>query len=358
MTKKPIKFFALALLAMLLCTSVFACESTGSGNGGNTDSVIKSLEAKESSYILKIGESLLLTNCYTLEGNSALSAAQKACTYTSSDEKVAVISGKKVEAVETGEATITVTSKVDNTKYCEFTIKVGRVFIDHATTFIPAEDDFSNEWDDVNDKAGWFRTSSKLSQNYYNVKGVNSDTWYVETTITVHEVGILADTGEQDKYPKVGIAARDPENQANMITFFLDASIEEDNYWDNCGFCEVNTSVWSWDEKSTEADARHNTTCFPIGKSVTYNQAVTLGVARVGEWFHVFVNGAYKGSVKLSAARGILMNTNTGAPLASTVSFWGFNLDVTFSNYYATTDLTEMQAKGYVPANPSDVYPE
>ena len=45
MTKKPIKFFALALLAMLLCTSVFACETEDKGNGGDTGSAIKSLVA-------------------------------------------------------------------------------------------------------------------------------------------------------------------------------------------------------------------------------------------------------------------------------------------------------------------------
>ena len=66
MTKKPIKFFALALLAMLLCTSVIACESNDQGNGGDTGSAIKTLVANEASYTLKIGESLLLKNCFTI----------------------------------------------------------------------------------------------------------------------------------------------------------------------------------------------------------------------------------------------------------------------------------------------------
>ena len=118
MTKKPIKFFAIAVLAMLLCTGLAAC--------GEEESAIKSLTANESVYSLKIGETLLLTNCYKIEGNATLSAAQKACEYTSSDENVAKISNKKVEGVETGEATITVTSKVDPSKSCSFTIKVGK----------------------------------------------------------------------------------------------------------------------------------------------------------------------------------------------------------------------------------------
>lgn len=371
MTKKPIKFFALALLAMLLCTSVFACESNDQGNGGDTGSAIKTLVAKEESYTLKIGESLLIKNCFTIEGNSALSAAQKACTYTSSDETVAKISGQKVEAVDSGEATITVTSKVDNTKFCEFKVKVGKVFIDRDSSFIPEEDDFSKEWNDETDKPGWFRTKSMLAQNYYTVKGVESDTWYVETTISLHEVGILAETNEKDRWPKIGIVARDPENPSNMVAFFLNASIglndtydeagnlvkgADNNSWNEFGYCEVAAGRWAWQEGVGDTDARHHDYCWKSNSNITFNTEFTLGVARIGLEFHVFINGQYAGSVKLDPTLQLLCQAN-GTPVASTVAFYGFNLDATFSNYRAVTDAAEVtkEIKAKIPAEPKFV---
>ena len=82
---------------------------------------------------------------------------------------------------------------------------------------IPSEDDFSNEWNDETN-TGWFRTSSGMI-NYYYIAGIYSTQWYVETDITVHNVVA------EDRWPKIGIAARDPENTSNMVAFFLNASI-------------------------------------------------------------------------------------------------------------------------------------
>ena len=55
MTKNPIKFYALALLAVLLCSSLFACGTTDSGN-----SVIKAVLGKKEKVELKVGKSVSL----------------------------------------------------------------------------------------------------------------------------------------------------------------------------------------------------------------------------------------------------------------------------------------------------------
>lgn len=377
MTKKPIKMFALALLAMLLCCSAFACDMSGGNTGGNTGGtddaeVVKSVKALEEKFTLKIGESVALSDCYEVVPVSGkLSAAQKACTVTSSDEKIAKVDGKKIVAVESGEATITVVSKIDDSKSCEFIIKVGKVFIDRSNSYID-EDDFTNEWDDENDKPGSFRTISKLSNNYYNVKGVESTTWYVETTIKVHSFGTLLNpdgTESQDRWPKIGIVTRDPSNTTNMVTFFMSATIgindtydgngnlvlgADNNTWTEFGFCEVKNGHWAWEQNVTNSDARHHDYCW-TSTPITYETEFKLGVARVDGNFHVYINGSYAGSVALDPNLEILCTAN-GTQIASSVAFYGFSTDATFSNYFATTDASLINAK-YVPQAPNFVTP-
>ena len=127
--KKIITAVSLVLMACMLCLVV-----TGCGNQPSKDtepqSPIASLKATENSTTLKVGESILLTNFYEIKGTSTLNAAQRACTYESSNPDVVNINAKRAEAVAPGTATITVTSKVDPTKSCTFDVVVSKVFID------------------------------------------------------------------------------------------------------------------------------------------------------------------------------------------------------------------------------------
>ena len=358
--KKFVKALALALVACILCLAVAGCgdnqtETPDAGNGGNDKVVgIASLTATEPTTTLKIGESVLLTNLYEIKGTSTLSAAQRACTYTSSNPDVVKINARRAEAVAPGTATITVTSNVDSTKSCTFEIVVARVFIDRELSMIPTEDDFTNEWDEEKG-TGSFRTSSGIT-NFYFVADIYSTQWYVETEITLHSVNW------DDRWPKIGIVAQGENSKGveTMVAFFLNASIglndsyndngefirgEDHNNWNEFGVCEVaQGDHWAWEAGITNSLARHHDYCWNTGdNTITYDTTFKLGVARDGDSFHVYINGNYAGSFQLDTNLDILCEN--GETFASHIGFYHFSCDATFSNYSATQDATEVAKK-------------
>lgn len=349
------KTLAVILLICMFCMAVAGCDNGGKpSESKNPGSAIESLTATEASTTLKIGESILITNFYEIKGTSALSAAQRACTYESSNSEIVKINAKRAEAVAPGTATITVTSKVDTTKSCSFEVVVAKVFIDRDLSMIPSEDDFTNEWDETTG-TGSFRTNSGLT-NFYYIADINSTQWYVETDITVHKVNF------DDRWPKVGIVAagKNSSGVETMVAFFLNASIglndtydengnllkgEDNNAWNEFGVCEVaQGGHWAWEAGITNSLARHHDYAWNTGDNkITFETTFKLGVARDGANFHVYVNGQYMGSFQLSASLDILYEN--GAPMASHVAFYHFNSEVTFSNYLATADAAEVAKK-------------
>lgn len=306
-------------------------------------SVIKDLTAKELLVNIKIGDSILLTSYYSIEGNVALSAAQKNCTYTSSDEEVIKINGKKAEAVGVGEATITVTSKADTTKTCTFDIKVTNVFIDRDLTMIPSEDDFTNEWNDELE-TGEFKTNSMIS-NFYYVRGINSKNWYLETQITIHEIA------QGEEWPKIGLFARsmNSNDKETMVAFYLNAEIGKENntQWTKFGFCEAAPGPrWAWEDGITDSLARHQDAAYEVATPITYNTTFRLGVAREDDAFHVYINEAYAYSYQLNKSLDVLCEN--GQTLESNAGFYQYNSKVTFSNYKYELEVTK-----YRPTNPN-----
>ena len=369
--KKFLKVLTICLLVFALCFVAVGCnKDNGTGDGGNTDAGNNSnnndsgaltitLTATEPSTSVKIGESILITNFYEIKGSSTLSAAQRACTYVSSNEEVVKINNKRAEAVGAGTATITVTSSVDNTKSCSFEVVVAKTFIDRDLSMIPTEDDFSGEWDDAAG-TGSFRTSSGIT-NFYYLSDVYSTQWYVETDITIHSVNW------DDRWPKIGIVAqnKNADGVETMVAFYLNASIGlndhydengtfvrgEDNLnWNEFGVSEVaQGGHWAWEDGITNSLARHHDYCWNTGdNTITYGTTFKLGVARDGDNFHVYINGAYAGSFQLSSELDILYEN--GKSVESHVGFYHFSCDATFSNYSATTDAAAVAGK--VPAEP------
>ncbi len=355
------KFLAVALVVCLLCMAVAGCANNGEGE--QKGSAIESLTAKETSVTLKIGDSVLITNYYEIKGSSALSAAQRTCTYESSDPEIVKISGKRAEAVSSGTATITITSKVDETKSCSFDVVVSKVFIDRELSMIPTEDDFSNEWDEATG-TGSFKTSSGLT-NFYYIADISSTQWYVETDIIVHKVNF------DDRWPKIGIVAagKNSSGVETMVAFFLNASIglsdtyddkgelikgADNNSWNEFGVCEVaQGGHWAWEAGITNSLARHHDYAWNTGDSkITFETTFKMGLARDGANFHLYVNGNYMGSFQLSESLDILYEN--GKPMDSHVAFYQFNSEVTFANYMATSDPAEVAKK--IPAAP--VYTE
>ncbi len=365
--KKMIRTIALSLLVCILCLTATGCflqdffQDPDKTDPSKTEpqSAIQSLTATESSTTVKVGESILLTNFYEIKGTSALSAAQRACTYESSNPDVVKINAKRAEAVASGTATITVTSKVDPTKSCSFDVIVSKVFIDREMSMIPSEDDFTNEWDDATG-TGSFRTSSGIT-NFYYIADIYSTQWYVETEITLHTVNW------DDRWPKIGIVAQNKNESGveTMVAFFLNASIglhdsydengnfirgEDNNHWNEFGVAEVAPGGhWAWEAGITNSLARHHDYAWNTGDSkITFDTKFKLGVARDGANFHVYVNDNYMGSFQLSSELDVLYEN--GQPVASNVAFYHFSCDATFSNYLATQDPAEVTKK--IPAEP------
>lgn len=357
--KKLITAVSLVLMACMLCLAITGCGGEQTTKETEPGSPIASLTATEASTTIKIGESILLTNFYEIKGTSTLSAAQRACTYESSNPDVVKINAKRAEAVASGTATITVTSKADPTKTCTFDVIVSKVFIDRDMSMIPSEDDFTNEWDDATG-TGSFRTSSGIT-NFYYVADIYSTQWYVETEITLHSVNW------DDRWPKIGIVAQNKNDSGveTMVAFFLNASIglndyydeggnfvrgEDNNNWNEFGVAEVAPGGhWAWEAGITNSLARHHDYAWSTGDNkITFETKFKLGVARDGANFHVYVNDNYMGSFQLSSELEVLYEN--GQPVASNVAFYHFSCDATFSNYRATQDAAEVANK--IPAEP------
>ena len=371
--KKIIAALTLAILVCLMSFGLASCQTPetpdtnkdpgttdqgGKEENKDPESVIASLTATESSTEMKVGDTILLTNFYEIKGTSSLSAAQRACTYESSNPEIVKINAKRAEAVAPGTATITITSNADNTKTCSFEVTVSKVFIDRELSMIPSEDDFTNEWDSESG-TGSFRTSSGIT-NFYYIADIESTQWYVETDITVHAVNW------DDRWPKIGIVAsgKNSSGVETMVAFFLNASIGlndswtdaglvkgQDNLnWNEFGVCEVAQGQhWAWEQGITNSLARHHDYAWNTGtNTITFGTTFKLGVARDGMNFHVYVNGNYMGSFALSSELDILYED--GQPLASHVGFYQFSSDVTFANYFATQDAAKVAEK--IPESP------
>ena len=367
--KKIIAALTLAILVCLMSFGLASCQTPetpdtnkdpgttdqgGKEENKDPENVIASLTATESSTEMKVGDTILLTNFYEIKGSSSLSAAQRACTYESSNPEIVKINAKRAEAVAPGTATITITSNADNTKTCSFEVTVSKVFIDRELSMIPSEDDFTNEWDSESG-TGSFRTSSGIT-NFYYIDDIESTQWYVETDITVHTVNW------DDRWPKIGIVAsgKNSSGVETMVAFFLNASIglndsydengnlvkaPDNNNWNEFGVCEVAQGQhWAWEQGITNSLARHHDYAWNTGtNTITFGSTFKLGVARDGMNFHVYVNGNYMGSFALSSELDILYEN--GQPIASHVGFYQFSSDVTFANYFATQDADKVAEK-------------
>lgn len=314
---------------------------TTSSEETSEDSVIKSLVAKSEVVNARIGETSLITSYYSITGKSSLSAAQKKCTYETSNESIVKIVNTSMKAVGVGEATITVTSKVDTTKTCSFKVVVKDIFFSRETSSIQPDDDFDQE---LLEDGGIVRTKASFTGDYF-INGIDSTTWMATTEITVNSVT------PSEKFPKFGIVASTGSNAAeggdNRLYFFLNAEIgnSENSSWNRFGVCEVfNGSSWAWNPGVGDTVARHNDGFYvlPNEDVITYATKFKVSMARDGFDFHMWVNDTYAGSMTIQE---YLFTGFDGLTCNSSVGFFQFNSDVTFSGYSATSDATEVQAK-------------
>lgn len=318
-------------------------------------SLIKSLTAKSEESVMRIGEDVKAEEFYELKGNGSLNSSQKKVNVTSSDEKIIKVKGtstsKKLSAVSLGEATITVTSTVDETKSCTFKITVKDIFFSRTHSQFPGTDDTSKELVSEGAVVEAAPNGKGYSQNNYVINGIDSTIWMTETTITVKNVL------DSEKYPKFGIMTTSTDKAAdgssNQIHFFLDGFIgDSGNYkWTNFGVCEVfNGGGWAWNSGVSNAQARHKDDAYVLadGKYITGESFKTanpddlaagetsfkMKVARNGYQFHVWVNDNYAFSMEVLH---YLLTGSDGQPCASMPGFFEFNSNVVFSKYSATS---------------------
>ena len=357
MPRKSIKLLGIALLALLCMFAITGCseeqptagepetnvptENKPTGGTQEQTSVIKSLTAKEESVIVRVAENKSLTAFYTLTGFKSLSAAQKKCTYTSSDESVVKISSTMFKALKPGTAEITVTSKVDTTKTCKFTVIVKDVYFDRTLSKVSPDDIVDNEL--IED--GGYITTSETIQGEYFAKGVEGTKMLVSTEIT------FSKASQTELYPKCGIVFSTTDKTEltdNKLVIFLNSEIGNNgtSSWNDFGVCEIqNGGNWAWNPGVTDANARHKNALYKTPEPITYGTKFTLTVARDGFDFHIWVNDVYAGSITVLEDLFGVYEDSKFIPAASYAGFFQFNSVVKFENYSVTADAAAVDAK-------------
>ncbi len=289
---------------------------------------------------MKVDQSATLTNFYTVKKSSGTAtAADKACTYVSSDPSVVKITNKVMKAVSVGTAKITVTSSKDKTKTCEFTVNVTEVYFDRRYSQISSDDEFDKE---LPSDGGIVRTKGSTTADLY-VKGIDTTTFIADCSFTLHSVA------SSEKYPKLGITCSTGDHAAedtstnNKMYFFLNAEMpNNESTWNRFGICEVqNSANWAWNPGVTNATARHKDDIYVAATPISYEIEFKLTMVRKNLDFHFFVNDNYAGSAK--SLDSLFMNGEEN--LSSMIGFFEFNADVTFSKYDIVTDASAVDTK-------------
>lgn len=356
----------LKVLSVLLIAGTFvACTSNNntstpagegsttqtSQNGGGTEetskaeeSLIKSLTAVNDNAEMKLGESKTATTFYKLEGFKALNAKNKKVTAVAADPTIISVNSSSTSftAVGVGSTTITVTSNIDTTKSCTFTITVTDVYFDRTYSMVDSSWDMSKEMPD----AGAEVTVTTNNADGLYFKGSDALRWYAETTIKINSIN------DGENYPKFGLVASTTthtEIANNKVYFFLDAfNYPTNTSWTNFGVCEVSGGTnWAWNPGVTNGTARHQDNVHSVTTPVTLGTEFSMGMLRDGHDLHLYVGGNYVKSV--TALGELLGNWNAETQSFDAVNcmagLFSFNSNVTFSKYAFTADETEVSAK-------------
>lgn len=319
-------------------TSVETSQGGTSNETSEATSAIKELTAVSESTELKVGEQVTVSNYYKLVGYKSLTAKQKKVTVVSSNPAVIEVAStyKTMTALSIGEADITVTSSVDETKICTFKVVVTDSFFDRSVSSIASDWDFSNEMDETSPS---IKITSDAGNGVY-IKNSDGLKWFVETDITIHSV----DSSEQ--FPKFGIVANTTTNTTevnnNKVYFFIDCPMSIEGNWTNYGVCEVsNGTSWAWNPGVANNTARHNDTIHTASSPIGYEKTFKLGMIRDGFNCHFYVDGVY---VKSATILGTIFGnynatTQDYTDAANTMAgFFLFKASATFSNYSFTND--------------------
>lgn len=294
-----------------------------------SNSPIKSLTAVSEVVELKIGETHSIANYYELIGHKSLTAKQKKVVVTSSNETVLTISSnyKAMTAINIGTSIITVTSTVDETKFCTFTVNVTDSFFDREIASMSPSWDLTHENDEINP---YIKIDTDLSSGIF-AKEIDDTKWFIETEITIHSFL----NNEQNS--KVGIVTNTFNNTdlPNKIFYYLNTPMSNENEWNTFGITELK----SIEDLSTSIGSRavitkENENVYLHDELITYDKTFKMGMLRDNLNFYLYVNGKY---VYTFEATSELFDLTP-----SKVGFFSFSTEITFSNYYIIKDEVKL----------------
>lgn len=313
---------------IILSSSSASTSSTGHSSSVS-NSPIKSLTAVSEVVELKIGEAPSIANYYELVGHKSLTAKQKKVVVTSSNETVLTISSnyKAMTAINIGTSIITVTSTVDETKFCTFTVNVTDSFFDREIASMSPSWDLTHENDEVNP---YIKIDTDLSSGIF-AKEIDDTKWFIETEITIHSFL----NNEQNS--KVGIVTNTFNNTdlPNKIFYYLNTPMFNENEWNTFGVTELK----SIEDLSTSIGSRavitkENENVYSHDELITYDKTFKMGMLRDNLNFYLYVNGNY---VYTFEATSELFDLTP-----SKVGFFSFSAEITFSNYYIIKDEVKL----------------
>ncbi len=304
-----------------------------SGGGSSTEepSTIQSITITEEyqNYQVGVGEIIYISNAMYEIHPSGLPSSQRRVELSLVDgEEYFEANDDEFTAIAPGVGTFRITSRVNEEIYADFNVTVIETFFARTDGF--ASVDLTHE----NDENNPYVTTRGVTTDLM-VAGIDSTKWYAETTINIQEVT------SSEKFPKVGIFSRASDGSLNRTFFFMNAEIGDsgNDQWQNFGVCEVQgQDGWAWNPGISNDEARHVDNCYVHDSVLTYNTEFKMGLARSGLRYYMYVNDVYVGEFDI-------LPTLIGADQNSNIGFFQFNSTVVFSNYSATDDAAEVDAR-------------
>ena len=308
-------------------------------------SPIKSLVATIEHKELKLGEAISVASFYKLTGYKTLTSKEKKVTIVSSDPDAVKISGNIMTGmIADRNATITITSQADTSKFCSFTVNVKDIFFNRTYSEINGDDDLSKEL--VAD-GGIVSTDGGTSDMLiFNQEA--STSFMVETKIAVNKVS------DGELWPKFGFVFKqvdeDKELTLNYMIIFLDGPMNRvqngEASWTDFGYCEIANATFGWDTQP--ATAKHKEDVFIKNDAINYNEFFTLKCVVDGRKIHTFLGygeGEEAKEVYMFSVEGQEYIYGDGSGLGFIPGFFEFNSVVTYKEYSYSTDAEAIAAQ-------------
>ena len=315
------------------------------GEEETTTSPIKSLVATIENKELKKGEAISVTSFYKLTGYKTLTSKEKKVNIVSSDPDAVKVVGNIMTGVMPNKtATITITSQVDASKSCSFTVNVKDIYFNRTYSEINGADDLSKE---LIEDGGIVQTTGGMSDMLIFDQEARTS-FMVETKIAVNSVS------DGELWPKFGLVFKQVDEEKdltmNYMLVFLDGPMNRVSNgvasWTDFGYCEIANATFGWDTQP--ATAKHKEDVFIKSEALNYEEFFTLKCVVEGRKIHAFLGygeGASATEVYMFTVEGQEYIYGDGQGHGFIPGFFQFNSVVTYKEYSYTTDADAIAAQ-------------